>query len=456
MAPCGDRSCTAAKRRGRFEQRREFPPPIPMHHVGLICPELSGHLNPMTTLGRELKRRGHRVTIVARPDARRKAEGAGLGFAAIGAQEFPEGAMRAASAELGRLSGLRAIQFTAELLRRGAAAILRDAPEIIAGERIEALVVDQVSQAGGTVGDRLGMPHVTVCNALAMNLDPDVPPGVLPWRFMPGPLGRLRNSLGSALLRWLARPVVREIEGYRDRHGLARLEGGLSASSGLAQIAQQPAFFDFPRRALPDCFHYTGPWHDEGSGEEIAFPWEKLDGRPLIYASMGTLQNRLEFIFQTIAEACAGFDAQLVISLGSRDQDATALASRFPGAPIVVSFAPQLALLDRAALSITHAGLNTALESLSHGLPMVAIPITNDQPGVASRLEWLEVAEVVQPRRLSAARLRDAVGKVLGEPGYREKARRLQDEIGRVNGVSMAADLAEEAFATRRTVMRKC
>jgi len=423
--------------------------------LGLICPELSGHLNPMTTLGRELKRRGHHVTVVARPDARRKAESTGLGFAEIGAQEFPEGAMRETSAKLGQLSGMEAIHFTAELLRSEAASILRDAPEVIARERIDALVVDQVVQAGGTVGDPLGLPHLTVCDAMAMNRDPDVPPGVLPWPFMPGPMGRLRNAFGNALLRWLERPVVHEIGRHREQHGLPRLRGGAFASSGLAQIAQQPAFFDFPRRALPDCFHYTGPWHDEASGDEIAFPWERLDGRPLIYASMGTLQNRLELIFKTIAAACAGLDAQLVISLGSRDQDAEALAEKFAGAPIVVPFAPQLALLRRAALSITHAGLNTALESLSHGLPMVAIPITNDQPGVASRLDWLGVAEVVQPRKLSVERLRAAVEKVLGEPCYRENALRRQEEIREVNGLSRAADLVEEAFNTRRAVVRK-
>src|SRR5215210_7445645 len=124
-----------------------------MAHLGLVCPELSGHLNPMTTLGRELKRRGHRVTVIARPDAQRKTQGAGLAFAVIGEQEFPEGTMRKSAAELGRLSGFRAVQFTAELLRRGAATILRDAPELITRERIDALVVDQVAQAGGTVGD---------------------------------------------------------------------------------------------------------------------------------------------------------------------------------------------------------------------------------------------------------------------------------------------------------------
>ena len=55
-------------------------------------------------------------------------------------------------------------------------------------------------------------------------------------------------------------------------------------------------------------------------GETIEFPWQKLDGRPLIYASMGTLQNRQKPIFETIAAACAGLDAQLRLSLGSRGQ----------------------------------------------------------------------------------------------------------------------------------------
>lgn len=176
-------------------------------HLGLICPELSGHLNPMTTLGRELARRGHRVTVVARLDAQRKAGAAGLGFAAIAEDEFPLGATTRAWAELGKMSGVLAVRCTAELLRRGAAAILRDAPAVLAREKVDALLVDQVAQAGGTVADVLGLPYVTVCNALAMNPDPDVPPGVTPWPYSSGPFGRVRNALGNALLRWLAAPI---------------------------------------------------------------------------------------------------------------------------------------------------------------------------------------------------------------------------------------------------------
>jgi UDP:flavonoid glycosyltransferase YjiC (YdhE family) len=120
----------------------------------------------------------------------------------------------------------------------------------------------------------------------------------------------------------------------------------------------------------------------------------------------------------------------------------------------VVPFAPQIELLKRATLTITHAGLNTALESISQGVPMVAIPITNDQPGVASRLEWLGVAEAVAPTRLSVQRLEAAVQRVLREPGYRARARRYQEEIARLDGLALAADLVEQAISTGRPVLR--
>src|SRR3954452_21309017 len=81
-------------------------------HLGLLCPELTGHLNPLTTLGRELQRRGHTVTVVARPDGEKKARAAGLAFSPIGEHEFPVGSVARTSAELGRLSGLKAVKFT--------------------------------------------------------------------------------------------------------------------------------------------------------------------------------------------------------------------------------------------------------------------------------------------------------------------------------------------------------
>ncbi len=420
-------------------------------HIGLACPELSGHMNPMTTLGRELVRRGHRVTVVARPDGEAKAVAAGLGFAAIGAAEFPRGAIPTQATTLGGMSAGRALRYTVEMMRLAAEVTLRDLPAVVRRDGLDALIIDQVNPAAGTTAEIERLPYVQVCNALALNRDPNCPPAVLPWRYQPGILGRLRNGLGNWFLFRVTAPVRDAINAHRVRHGLApRL--GKSVPAYLAEIAQQPTFFDFPRSVVEPRLHFTGPWHEAG-GDEVPFPWERLDGRPLVYASLGTLQNRLVEMFATIAEALAPLDVQLVISLGAADQDAAGLAARCAGNPIVVPVAPQLQLLDRAALAITHSGLNTALESLARGVPMVAMPITNDQPGVARRLEWLGLAEVVLPRQLTASRLRRAVERVLSDPGYRARARERAGEIAALHGVRRAADIVEQAFRTRAPVL---
>jgi hypothetical protein len=67
------------------------------------------------------------------------------------------------------------------------------------------------------------------------------------------------------------------------------------ACNGLAQyLSQQPRTFDFPRQHLPPQFHYTGPWHDRSARPPVPFPYENLRGKAMIYASIGTLQNRIE------------------------------------------------------------------------------------------------------------------------------------------------------------------
>ena len=110
------------------------------------------------------------------------------------------------------------------------------------------------------------------------------------------------------------------------------------AYSPLAQISQQPAELEFPRQYLPQCFHFTGPYHSSTGRQTADFPLEQLTGQPLIYASMGTIQNRLLGTFYNIAEACVALDAQLVISLGG---SATSKYLQYiPGSPLAVEFAP--------------------------------------------------------------------------------------------------------------------
>ncbi|RUT00853.1 hypothetical protein DSM106972_072620 [Dulcicalothrix desertica PCC 7102] len=247
--------------------------------------------------------------------------------------------------------------------------------------------------------------------------------------------------MAYSLFNFAAKPVWQVIYKYRKQWNLSIYKQTNDIFSKRAIITRHIKEFEFPRQ-FPPYFHFTGPFHNSIERQPIEFPFGKLNGKPLTYASMGTLQNRLNDVFYTIAEACIDIDAQLVISLGGGQAPET--FSNLPGNPLVVKYAPQLELLQKASLNITHAGLNTTLESLSYGVPMVAIPITDDQPGVAARIKWTGAGEIIPLSRLNVTTLKEAIQRVLTQNEYKQNAVKLQKAISCTGGVTQAADIIEK------------
>jgi UDP:flavonoid glycosyltransferase YjiC (YdhE family) len=99
----------------------------------------------MTTLGYELKQRGHRVTLVGTLDAQANTQVAGLAFHAIGESAFPLGAMANSLSELGQLSGLEAFRYTVDLFKQQTGVLLEEAPAAIRQVGVEALLIDQIA-----------------------------------------------------------------------------------------------------------------------------------------------------------------------------------------------------------------------------------------------------------------------------------------------------------------------
>ncbi len=155
-------------------------------------------------------------------------------------------------------------------------------------------------------------------------------------------------------------------------------------------------------------------------------------------------KNNQSAIFRLISAACQQLDLQLVISLGGRRDPE--MFDDLPGHPLVVRDAPQLELIKRADIVITHGGLNTALEALLEGKPMIAIPMAYDQPAVAARLAWLRVAEVLAVKRLSAKQLRLTLSKLLNDSSYRDAAREVQGRIRSARGLERAVEVIETAL----------
>ena len=416
-----------------------------MAHFGIFCFPGAGHLNPMLALGRELQRRGHEVTVFQIADVENAVRSAGLRFVQIGRTAFPPASLRKLDEELSRQKGVSVMRATLERINATARMVLEDGPDAVRGAGVDVLLVDQAEIAAGSVAHYLGIPFLNVICHPPVNASDQVPPIFFGWGFRPGVWARLRNRLGHRLLERLARSAIETVNHQRALWGLEPFGCTNEFYSEIGQIAQIPKEFDFPRGdSLPQLF-YTGPFVDESARPHVQFPWERLDGRPLIYASMGTLQNGFADVFRTIAVACSGFNAQLVLALGGQ-LDPASLGS-LPGNPVAVRYAPQLELLRRSVLCITHAGMNTTLEALASGVPMVAIPVGNDQPGVAARIACSGTGTVVPLRRLSPERLRKAIHAVLTTPSYRHAAGKMRDVIQQTNGLQKAADLVIELSA---------
>ena len=212
------------------------------------------------------------------------------------------------------------------------------------------------------------------------------------------------------------------------------------------KVAQVLSDFDFPGRKLPAAFRYTGPFVDRAARKEISFPWSQLDSsRPLVFVSMGTLQNGIKEVYRVIAETCAEFPAQTVLALGG--SLAPEALGPLPGHPIIARYAPQLDLLRKSALAVFHGGLNTGIAQLRR---MIAIPVRLDQPGVGARLLWKGTGKAIPVHALKSCRLRPAIREVLGTGRYRAQAKALQRQIASIRGVERAAELVEHSLAISR------
>jgi len=415
-----------------------------MARLGAFCFPGTGHINPMTALARRLEQRGHKVVIFGIADTEARVKAAGIEFHLLGAEDYPPGTLQGLDQRLGELKGLATFRFTVERVKNTARMVLRDGPGAVRRARLDAMLIDEADM-GGNVAEYLGLPFVSIAFFPPLVQDDHIPPFCFGWSGGKNWFSRLRNRMGMRLLSRVAAPIYAVVNEQRRLWGLHPLKHSTEALSPLAQIAQLPAALEFETNQRLAHLHYTGPFVDRQQRPPVDFPWDRMDRRPLVYASLGTLQNGSEAIFRTIAEACAGLNLQLVMSLGLDPNRLGTLS----GDPLVVRYAPQLQLLKRAAAVVTHAGLNTVLESLAEGVPLVAIPLGNDQPGVAARVAAQGAGIVLSRRKVNVRSLRSAIRSVLDDPRYRTAACRVQAAMQKMDGLERAADIIEDALHIR-------
>ncbi len=417
--------------------------------VAFLSLPVPGHLNPMTALARKYQGRGHAVVFLSVPDAAPFVHAAQVPFVPCAEDAYPQGSLGTYLQQLSRLSGAEALSYTVNEMMKGyTEALFQSLPETLRKAGADAIVLDQYQPYIELIPKHLGMPYVHVSNALHVDYT-GRSPLCFYGRRPTGSDETARNREDVERFRVLLEPTTAMAREYAAKSGLVvDWKNPHSTISPRLWVTQTPRDFDFDRAPDLPQFHYSGPWHDGFGRIPVAFPWERLTGEPIVYVSMGTLQNGVTEIFRAIAASARRLkNLQFVLAIGNQ---LTPERIGETGSNVVtVAYAPQIELLKRSSLCITHAGLNTVLEALGVGVPLLAIPITNDQPGVAARIAHKEVGLILSQDNLSSSDLPALIMQTVEDSTLRANAVHLSESISYTDGLAVAAGLIEEAFSLR-------
>src|ERR1700751_3714853 len=414
--------------------------------IAFVVPNVPGHLNPMTALARRLQSRNHDVVVMSLRSAAPLVGAADLKFVCCGDEELPAERLNELLGQLSKLQGQEAADFTVRVAAVVTKAMLKSLLKTLTETEIDGVILDTVLFYIELAPIRLGIPYIHVSNALHFDYSGYAPLCMYDWPHETTPAALARNREGAANFLKVLAQANDGVRAYAETIGLkVDWQDPYTTLSKLAWLTQMPREFDFASSHYPPQFHYTGPFHDGNGRIAVEFPWERLTGEPLIYASMGTVQSGLANVFCTIVAAAAKHKGlQLVLSIG--DQLQPEEIGSVPNNAIIVKRAPQLELLKQTSVCITHAGLNTVLEALAQGVPQVAIPVTNDQPGVAARIADKKTGVIASLDKLTSSHLSTLLDKVLNDSTYRDNAGKIQRAIAQTNGLSRAADLIEQSL----------
>ncbi len=213
-----------------------------------------------------------------------------------------------------------------------------------------------------------------------------------------------------------------------------------------------PREFDFPNVPIKSNTYYIEPCIDLRREEINAFPWERVDEtKPLIYCSLGSVSYMYKSahrFFQAIIEAVGQMpDRQMVLSLGPH-LDVTEFHP-VPENVVAVNWAPQIEILKRASMMITHGGLGTVKECIYFGVPMIVFPAKYDQPHNAARITFHGLGLQANISTVTAAEIGSLIDRVGQNPSFRSRCDSMSKTFREIESSERGIKIIEELLRSQ-------
>ncbi len=315
---------------------------------------------------------------------------------------------------------------TLETLLRLSCAVLEHCLEPVRRSRPSHIMYDSFAPWGSMIAQLLGLPAMASVPSILMNPEID------------RKYGAGRSEDPQLTPEWYA--------DFTARHRSGLLRCGIREAPSPSQLLQsyadcnlvytsrlfQPLAEIFDERR----FRFVGPCL-AFRPQAPDFPFERLDGRPLVLVSLGTVYGERPKFLRRCVEELAGGPWQVALSAGEHFPIET--LGPMPENLIVRPVLPQIEILRRSAAFLTHGGMNSVQEALYFGVPLVLTPQGADQFWISSRAAELGAGVVLHTDGLEAGSIRTSVEKVLCESGFREAAACVGSSLREAGGHRQAA-----------------
>jgi MGT family glycosyltransferase len=369
-----------------------------------------GHVNPTLAIAQELVRRGQNVVYYLPEKFRESVEATGASFRSYH------------SHLMNRIANL------SPMLGEESRLVLPQVLDRIRAEKPDVILHEPVCVWSRIVARVLEVPAISLRPTYAMNEHFN--------------MARLREQMPGdrlAQIQEMLAKTNRDLADICANYGLppTNLFDVMSYAEPLNIVflpkAFQPAGDTFDERHL-----FVGP-SILPRHQATDFPLDRLEPtRPLLYISLGTIFNNELAFFKQCVEAFGESAYQVVLSRG-KQVDPAALGP-IPENFLVAPYVPQLEILSRARLFLTHAGMNSTMESLYYGVPLVAVPQPPEQMVTARQIAEMELGAMLEKEAITSARLCETVERVTQDQAINEHVQQMKQLTREAGGYQRAVD----------------
>lgn len=411
--------------------------------ITMITIGSTGDVRPYMLLGRELKQRGHDVTIAAFAPFREMITDDGLNFFEIAGDvvDMMSHMMKPGAVGISYLcEAEKAISKIAPLL-------LKDL--MAAAEGADAMICNFFGNTYYSVAEKYRIPCVQT-HFFPMDPNPLMPISSAPFQLLGSLWNRFSYRVGYLLISVLER---RYLTAWRKEHGVS-----------VRRIRTKPDYDCYGHRVpaiyatspmlmpRPDCWdekiYMSGFWW-EHNPQPFEPSQELLDfisnGDKPIYIGFGSMvSGDMSDTFRIVREAVEKAGVRAVIYSGWASGEHPENTDRIYYADSV----PHDWLFPRMAAAVHHGGAGTTASALRAGLPTLIIPFGGDQPFWGVRVYKAGCGpKPIHRHKLSVDKLAKRLQDLTSNAAYQEKARKVGEEMRRERGVQTAADIVEKEIA---------